>query len=148
MYISHLSIWVYIYFYIFICLCIFLSFWQYIYIYVYVCANYGIFVGYMSKTMRGKKQTKTAFSVFLFQDAAIFHFPDAYGCGALLLSRRLGPWVSCVFSGWKPAKWAEKCYQLQELKSRCHSPYILVYFRTLYENLPFGIGKPSILTLR
>ena len=27
-------------------------------------------------------------------------------------------------------------------------PYILVYFRTLNPNLPFGIGKPSILTLR
>ena len=40
------------------------------------------------------------------------------------------------------------CYQLQELRSSCHSPYILVYFRTLYDDLPFGIGKPSILTLR
>ena len=27
-------------------------------------------------------------------------------------------------------------------------PYILLYFRTLYDRLPFGIGKPSILTLR
>ena len=33
-------------------------------------------------------------------------------------------------------------------KEMANRPYILVYKRTLYIHLPFGIGKPSILTLR
>ena len=38
--------------------------------------------------------------------------------------------------------------RVQYLKSRLHSPYILFFFRTRNTNLAFGIGKPSISTLR
>ena len=42
----------------------------------------------------------------------------------------------------------KKCILCTVIESRWHSPYILVYKEGPLTNLPFGIGKPSILNLQ